>query len=124
MSAELPAFHLQTDFGNPIGQYVHQPVGQVRVTRSGEARATAFAAVAVEREVGHQQHLAANVENRQVHPSVIVLEDAKVRDLICKPACVLFPIALTATGQDHQSASDLAYALTFDFDSGLADSLD
>ena len=62
--------------------------------------------IAVQRELGDGQHLAAHVEYRAVHPALVVIEDPQIGDLAGRPIDLLGPVVIADRNQQHQSGAD------------------
>jgi len=96
-------------------------LGRCRLVPGGAA---AFAAVAVQGELGDDQQLAADIDERTVHHPVRIIEDAQMQDLFHHPGKILVGVAAVDAQEDDQPFGDGAGDLPVDLDLGPADTLD
>jgi hypothetical protein len=89
-----------------------------------EARAVALARVAVERELGDAEQLAADVADRQVQLAFGVLEDAQPLELAGQPVGLLGGVARPHAEQHQQPEADAGDLVAVDLDRRPADPLD
>ena len=80
-------------------------------------------AVTVQRELGDDQQLTADVDHGAIHFSLIVFEDAQVLDLVGESIGVVFTVTFAYAQQDAEARTDLADDLFIDSNASLGDSL-
>ncbi len=103
------------------------PVEPARLVGRGgvhEARAAALAGVGVERELAHHERRAVGVEEREVHLSRGVLEDAQPGDAVGERHRLGVAVALADPEEDQEARADGADRAALDRDRGLADALE
>src|SRR6266540_1660496 len=83
-----------------------QRVRRLGRRRKDEARPVALARVAVERELGHDEHAAGDLGEREVHLPRCVLEHAQRRHLVGEQAGVVLPIVASHPEQHREPAAD------------------
>jgi hypothetical protein len=86
-------------------------LGLLRRGGVDEARAVALTRVAVEREVRHDEDIAADVTHGQVHLAVVVLEHAQRRQLCGHLVGFGFAVACAYPEEHEQAAVDRSYLL-------------
>src|SRR6185436_482023 len=94
-----------------------------RLGRALERGAPALAHVAVERELRHHQHGAADVANVARHTSAVVREHAQASELFTHPLGVAVRVVLAGAEIDEQPRADPADGLAGDDDVRGADAL-
>ena len=96
-----------------------QRLGDLGRRGAGEARAIPLARVRDQRELAHDERLAADVEERAVEAAVLVLEDPQARDLSGEAFGRRQVIALRDPQQDRQPTPDRAENRAVDGDRRL-----
>ena len=95
-----------------------QPVAQFRAGGLRKAGAAASAAIAVEGELAHHQHLAVDGVQTQIHFAVFILEYPQTQGLFCQVAAFLFRILGPYAQQDQKTFADRTDHLTVNGDGG------
>jgi hypothetical protein len=101
-----------------------EPLGDLRRRGGDETGPAAFAAVAEQRELADDEHRPADIDQRQVHLPIGIVENAKLHRLVGKLLGVGFHIALLHAEQHEQAAADLTDDLAVDGDAGPGDALE
>ena len=92
----------------PVDEPVVQGLRVLRARRVDEARATALHRVAVERELRHDEHRAADVDDRAIHLVLVVGEDAQADELLGHPLDVVEGVRVREADEHGESSLDRA----------------
>lgn len=114
---------LQARFAQPFGEMLIEPLGCRRRRGLREGRPIAFAAIAIQSELGNDQDFAAVVDDRAVHLALVVFKDAETLNFIGKGGGVILVILFTDAQENAQSRADPADGLLPRGDAGFGDSL-
>src|SRR5687768_16297383 len=123
MRLESAGCDFQARRAQPVGKILIKPVGRFRRSRIRKRRAIAFAAVAVQSELGDHEDFAAAVDDRAVHLALVVFEDAKLPNFVGERVGVFLGILFAYTEQDTKSGSNLTDFFPAHANAGLGDSL-
>ena len=115
--------HFDAERPHARDEFVVQPLGKLRRRGVGEARPPAFAAIAEERELAHDQHRPADFDERAIHLAVVIFEHPQTDDLLREPIDLRRTILRPHAQQHQQAAADLARHRAVDRHPGLAHSL-
>src|SRR3989338_3392338 len=120
---ELPRFHLYVLAAQLLNKTTIKLFPLLGFGRPVKRRAAALAAIAVQRELGNNEDLRADLGQRQVHFPVRILEYPYLRDLLRQINGILLGVALAYTDEDQHAAADPADHLPIDPDLRLTDPL-
>ena len=124
MGGEDAGFYGEAQGLEELGGFFVEVLGEVGWGGGVEAWASAFAAVAVEGELGDEQDVAVGFEEGEVHFALVVGEDAEVGDFFGEVLGVGVGVGFGDGEVDEQALVDLACGLVVDVDAGVGDALD
>src|SRR5215208_7396505 len=99
-------------------------LGELRRRGPGEPWAPTAPRIRIERELAHDEPVAADVEERQVRPPVRVVEDPELGDASSERVGRRLVVLQTNPEQDDEPAPDLANGLAADAHSGAGSALE
>jgi PAS domain S-box-containing protein len=122
--SKLSGFHpADTFLAQAIGEIVHQRGSEVGLGSMNKAGPSALAAVSVERELGDDQGLSANIQDRKVGLALGVGKDPQIGDFVGQPVGFGPPIVVTRSDQNDETRADLACGLPVDRNLALTHAL-
>ncbi len=116
IGAEAPGFGSHPKTPAFVGDALVDRHRLIAAQCPGERRAPALAGVGVERELRHQQDLAAALEHRAVEASILVGEDAQTGDLARQPSRLRPAVATADADENEQTGRDRGHPLAIDGD--------
>src|SRR5438552_4549630 len=115
--------HGDAEFAQRFAKFLVEGFGQFRRRRSNETRPPLPARIAIKRELRDDQGAAFHVQQRAVHLTLLVLENAQVRALLRERCGDCRSIFTADAQQNHQPRANFARHLLIHLYSGAADSL-
>jgi hypothetical protein len=93
-----------------------EPIGLLRRGRAAEPRTATSAGVREQRELGHDQRLAADIDERSVDPTFLVAEDPQLRHSPCEGIRDARIVVVADADQNHEPLADRRDDLLTDAD--------
>lgn len=106
-----------------LRESIHQRSSQVGQRRIYEGGPAAFSSICIEGELRNDNRCPTRIEDRKVHLSLIILEDAQVGDFFSKSTRGSFTIVMADPQQDDQTRTDFSHNTPFNRDFSAADPL-
>jgi len=123
MRLKLSGGDLEPCIAQAPGKNLIKPLGVGRQCRVRKRWPVAFAAIPVQSKLRNHEQLAAGVDNRPIHFTLVVRKYAQGRDLICEDVRARIVILFADTDENAQARSDFSNDSFVHLHSGLSDSL-
>src|SRR5438477_1370905 len=120
---ENSSCHGDTEFAQRFAKFLVEGFGQFRRRRSNETRPPLPARIAIKRELRDDQGAAFHIQQRAVHLTLLVLENAQVCALLRERYGDSRSIFAADAQQNHEPRANFPRHLLIYFYSGAADSL-
>jgi hypothetical protein len=123
MRLESTGCDFESRRAEPIDKVLIKPIGDLRRSRVRKRRPIAPSAVPVQGKLRNHQNFAAAVTDDAVHLALIVLENAKILNLVGERVGVLFVILFADAKEDAKAGTDLTDCFPPHVNMGFGDSL-
>jgi hypothetical protein len=104
-----------TLFGNEVGYFFVELLGQLRLGGGVEAWAAALSTVAVQRKIADEQNPAADVKQVPIHLAVLIREDTHVHEFLSDEFGVFNSVLFADTEVNEQPFFDFTNCLANHF---------